>query len=221
MTEKELKRIKPLNVTAPEVSWERNVLVGCLRERSQLRPCLRYCFYHMPVDRLEGDAADIKWVAIYQSQNLFGLRSGVRWYGRVVNCRQVQRSEITQIPRDSDTPYYVFTVARWEKHRRKIACRELPITHIRTTEFLLKNSAQTPELMLEDPRQYCLYHGMKKLLRRRRVRTAGFWFEDSAVVVKQGEICTLTDGKLRPSYLQDHFAETPYIVFRHILSQIP
>ena len=217
MNEKELSKLKPLAIEAPDCSWERNVLVGCLRERHQLRICLRHRFYHMPADRLEGDPDQIKWVAIYQSQTLFGIRAGVRWYGRVVSWKRVSRSEITQIPRDSDTPYYVFAVARWEKRPKKIRCKELPITHIRTTEFLFRTSRQTPELALEDGRQYRLYYGMKKLLSRPRIRAAGFLFEDSSVLVQRGEICVLRDGRLQPTYLREHYLETPHAVFRHVL----
>ena len=220
MNEIERKRIKPIEITAPEVSWERDVLVGCLRERSQLRTCLRHCFYHMPAERLEGDPDEIRWVAIYQSHSLFGIRAGIRWYGRVVERKLVERREIAQIPRDSDTPYYVFTVDRWEKLPKKIVSREIPITHIRTTAFLLRNSRQTPELMLEDGRQYCLFHGLKNLLKRRRLRTAGFYFEDVAVVLRKGEICVLRDGRLQPTYLREHFLETPYEVFAYILQRL-
>lgn len=213
-------KLKPLAIDPPEVSWQKDVLVGCLRERPQLRVCLRRRFYHMPAERLEGDPDDIQWVAIYQSQTLFGIRAGVRWYGRVTDCKLVSRSEITQIPRDSDTPYYLFSVARWEKLPKKIVSKEIPITHIRTTEFLLKNSRQTPELMLEDGRQYCLFHGLKNLLRRPRLRTAGFYFGDSAVVLRRGEICVLRAGRLQPTYLREHYLETPYEVFSHILSKL-
>ncbi len=227
MTEKELSRLKPavlpqkLEQALTDARWERDALVGCLRDRYQLRSCLRHSFYHMPADRLEGDPQSIKWVAIYQSRTLFGRWAGVRYFGRVTECEILPRSQIAQIPRDSDTPYYVFYVSRWQKLRRKIVSKELPMTHMCTTELLLHNSTEIPELMLEDERQLRLYHALKKLLRRPRRRTAGFLFENSAVVVKRGEVCTLVDGEMKPSYLQEHYADAPYAVFSHILSQLP
>lgn len=200
--------------------WQRDVLVGCLRDRGQLRISLRHRFYHMPASRFEGDPTEIRFVAIYQSQSLFGRWGGVRYYGRVTGCETVLRKEITQIPRDSDDLYLRFAVDRWQKLPRKIACKEIPLTHMRTTQFLLLSSRQTPELYLEDERQFRLYHGLKKLLGCPRIRTSGFRFEDSAVVLKSGEICTLQDGKLIPTYLREHFVETPFLVFRHILNKI-
>lgn len=203
-----------------QADWSRNVLVGCLRDKHQLRTCLRHGFYHMPEERLEGDAQSIQWVAIYQSRSLFGGRGGVRYFGRVTDCKLLPRNQIAQIPRDSDTPYYVFTVQCWQKRRRKIACKELPFTHLRTTEFLLRNSRETPELFLEDAHQFRLYYALRKLLSRRRFKTAGFRLGGSAVVLKKGELCTLRDGTLHPSYVQENFAEVPYTVFSHILLEL-
>lgn len=212
---------KGLEDALPEADWlRRDVLVGCLRDRGQLRVSLRHRFYHMPAGRFEGDPTEIRFVAIYQSQSLFGRWGGVRYYGRVTCCETVMRKEIAQIPRDSDDLYLRFTVDRWQKLPRKIACKEIPLTHMRTTEFLLRRSRQSPELFLEDERQLRLYHGLKKLLGRPRVRMAGFRFEDNAVVLKNGEICTLHDGRLVPSYLREHYVETPFLVFRHILNKL-
>lgn len=226
MREKEFAGLKQvalpqgLEYALADACWERNVLVGCLRNKRQLRTCLRHGFYHMPAERLEGDPNSVKWVAIYQSQALFGRRAGVRYYGQVIDCKLVPRDQITQIPRDSDTPYYVLRIAQWQKLRRRIACKELSVTHLRTTEFLLQNGTEVPELLLEDLRQYRLYYALRKLLRRPRLRSAGFLFEDSAVVLRRGEICILRHGRLCPTYLREHYLETPYEVFSHILSKL-
>lgn len=204
-----------------QADWtNRNVLVGCLRDRQQLRVCLRHGFYHMPADRVEEDVGGVKWIAIYQSRTLFGNRGGIRYYGRVTDCKLVPRSEIREIPRDSDTPYYRFAVPRWIKLSGKVVSKELPFTHMLTTEFLLKNSRETPELFLEDEQQFRLYRALRKLLSRPRFRTAGFRFGDGVVVLKRGEICTLQNGELHPSYIQENFADLPYTVFSHILLEL-
>ena len=202
-----------------DADWQRNVLVGCLRERQQLRACRRFGFYHIPADRLEnGDS--VKWVAIYQSQNLFGSRSGIRYYGRVVNCRLVPRSEITEIPRDSDTLYYRFDVTAWRRLPRKIISKEMPFTHMLTTEFLLQNSRQVPELFLENEQEYRLFQGLRRLLARRRVRTVGFAFGDGAVVLKRGEVFVQRGEALRPTFLRQDFLEFPYTVLKGIQSEL-
>lgn len=227
MREKEFAGLKPvvlpkrIEQALDNASWQRDVLVGCLRNKQQLRTCLHHGFYHMPAERLEGDAQSVKWIAIYQSQTLFGRHAGVRYYGRVTGCKLLPRNQIPQIPRDSDTPYYVFYISQWQKLRRKIRSKELPVTHLRTTEFLLQNSTEVPELMVEDARQFRLYRGLRKLLCRPRLRPAGFLFEDAAVVLTQGEVGTIVDGKWTPSYLQRQYADAPSVVFSHILSQLP
>lgn len=201
--------------------WEkRDVLVGCLRDRKQLDICLRHGFYHMPAHRLEGESSEVRYVAIYQSQNLFGGRAGVRYYGRVTGCETVVRKEITQIPRDSDELYLRFAVDRWRKLPRTVTTKELPVTHMRTTAFLLHHSTEVPELFLEDGRQFRLYRAMKKLLARPRIRIAGFRFGDRAVVLKKGEICILRDGEAHATYLQEHYKETPHAVFTSILQHL-
>jgi len=222
-----IRKLKPPAMTKgleqafAQADWEnRNVLVGCLRNRHQLRVCLRHRFYHMPADRLEGDAENIRRVAIYQSQTLFGPRSGVRYHGRVTGCELVPRSEIKEIPRDSDTPYYRFSVSRWQQLPKKVVSKELPFTHMRTTEFLLKHSRETPELFLENEYQFRLYYALRNLLTHRRIRTAGFRLDDGAVVVKRGEICTLRDGELHPSFVQENYKSLPYTVFSHILVEL-
>ena len=211
---------KGLEESVKAADWQRDVLVGCLRERSQLRVSLRHRFYHMPLSRFDGDPEEIRYVAIYQSQSLFGRWGGVRWFGRVIDCRTLLRREISQIPRDSDDLYLRFTVDRWQKLPRKIACKEIPLNHLRTTQFLLHSSREVPELYLEDERQFRLYWGLKKLLGRPRLKTGGFCFGEAAVVLEKGEICTLRDGVLCPSYLQGQFAEMPFSVFQHILQEL-
>lgn len=214
---------KRLEQALLRADWDkRDVLVGCLRDRHQLRVCLRHRFYHMPADRLEGDPQNVRWVAIYQSQTLFGARGGVRYFGRVTACETVARRDIIQIPRDSDTLYYRFSVSAWKSLPKKITSKELPFTHLRTTEFLLRHGTEIPELVLEDERQFRLYRALKKLLGRPKARNsrAGFRFEDAAVTLVKGEVCTLRAGKLQPSYLLENYADFPYTVFRHILSQL-
>jgi hypothetical protein len=159
-------------------------------------------------------------VAIYQSQTLFGTRGGVRYFGRVTGCETLPRHDITQIPRDSDTPYCRFFVERWHRLPRKIASKELAVTHIRTTEFLLRHGTEIPELFLEDENQFRFYRALKKLLGRPRIRTAGFRFGKSAVVLKEGEVCTLTEGELKPSYLLENYMDSPYAVFRYVYDQL-
>ena len=210
-----------LERTLAQADWNcRDVLVGCLRDRHQLRVCLRHRFYHMPVGRMEGNAEEVRYIAIYQSQTLFGPKSGIRYFGKVLSCEIVERKEIKQIPKDSDELYYRIQVERWQKLRRRVMSKELPFTHIRTTQFLLHHSQEIPELFLEDERQFRLYRALKKLLGRPRIRTAGFRFDEDAVVFKGGEVGTVQQGTFKPSYLLEHYADSPYAVFRHILSQL-
>ena len=223
MTLKSLALPQKLEQALAATQWEhRDVLVGCLRDRHQLSISLRHRFYHMPIGRLEGSAEDVRYIAIYQSQTLFGTKGGIRYFGKVKSCETVERRQITQIPRDSDELYYRFSVERWQKLRKRVVSKELPFTHIRTTQFLLHNSTEIPELFLENERQFRLYRGLKKLFGRGlRKNSAGYRFEDSALALKDGDLCILQNGVWQPSYMLENYLDSPYTVFCHVLEQLP
>ena len=71
-----------------KVDWSvRDVLVGSLRDREQLKIALEHNFYHVPSRQLGEDDLPIRYVAIYQSRNIFGTEAGIRYYGEVTKLR--------------------------------------------------------------------------------------------------------------------------------------
>ena len=139
----------------------RDVLVGGLRSKNQLAICKKHRFYHAPVAVLGEDIGQVRYVAIYQSVNLFGRKSGIRWYGEVSRCEQVARSEITQIPKDSADPYYLFHIRCWKRLPHTIKTGQKGIVHLFTTLFLLRNSRNAAELSLPCPEDLRLVHALR------------------------------------------------------------
>lgn len=80
------------------VDWAvRDVLVGTMRSLQQLDICRKDCFYYIPAERLQDSDFPVRYVALYQSQYVFGAQAGVRYYGEVMKCSAVRRSAITEV----------------------------------------------------------------------------------------------------------------------------
>ena len=80
------------------VDWAvRDVLVGTMRSLQQLDICRKDCFYYIPAERLQDSDFPVRYVALYQSQYVFGPQAGVRYYGEVTKCSAVRRSAITEL----------------------------------------------------------------------------------------------------------------------------
>lgn len=141
--------------------FECDTLVGALREPRQLGICLKRKFYHIPAKHIE-EYAIPKYVAIYQSERLFGKElAGVRYYGEVKKCIPIKRSRIRELPRNSNEIYYKFKVKRWERLENPVSAKEIGFIRLFTSFSLLQNSSEIPELTLLDKNDFILYHLIK------------------------------------------------------------
>jgi hypothetical protein len=147
-------------VSAPQ--WDApDVLVGTLRNPTQLEICLNHSFYHVPVCQIPDDRQPIRYVAIYQSRTMFPDSCGIHFYGKVRKCVKLPRWKIFEIPKSSDEPYYRLEIERWELLDQPVQVREIPFTHLFTNLFLLRHSRETPELELRTPEQFHCYQALK------------------------------------------------------------
>ena len=90
--------MEKLEAKLKAVDWAvRDVLVGTMRSLQQLDICRKDCFYYIPAERLQDSDFPIRYVALYQSQYVFGAQAGVRYYGEVTKCNAVRRSAITEV----------------------------------------------------------------------------------------------------------------------------
>ena len=105
----------------------RDVLVGTMRSPQQLDICRKHCFYYIPAERLQDSDFPIRYVALYQSQYVFGAQAGVRYYGEVMKCSAVRRSAITEVSPRRGTEgnfYYRFDIREWKQLNRPIEAKE-------------------------------------------------------------------------------------------------
>lgn len=135
----------------------KNVLVGSLRESSQLEQALELKFYHMPLENITDHKilTQIEYIALYQSKGKFASTGeiGIHWYGRIVDWKVLRRKEITERParKGSEEKLYVkFTIDQWIKRDQPIVPGGRGIyTALYTSKYIFDRAAEIAELKLE------------------------------------------------------------------------
>ena len=208
-----------------KVDWTtRDVLIGDLRSAAQLDICLEHKFYHIPVSQVKDENLPIRYVALYQSNRLFGAGSGIRYYGEVKSCRRVRRREIHYLPKASDEPYYYLEVKEWKTLSKPIAIKERSMGRQFTNMFLLEHSTEAPELGIRSEAEYRLFSELKRALNNTEINDdgtdIGFVFGDATVVFEDGKIHVYRDKKIVADYDILDFSRFPSAVFRSIKAEM-
>ena len=201
-----------------DADWSsRDVLVGTLRNHAQLECCIRNKFYHIPAVRLGTEDLPVRYVAIYQSRYKFGVNAGIRYFGEVTKCSLVPRHEIREIPRDSDEMYYRFDIKEWQTLPKTIVSCESDFVSITTTRFLLENSSEVPELMLQNAAEYDLY---KKITARicGETFTRSFPYGKATFSFVNGVISITVNSTELFTCTFSEFSRRPSTMFRRIMN---
>ncbi|ADY55391.1 Domain of unknown function DUF2357-containing protein [Syntrophobotulus glycolicus DSM 8271] len=206
----------------------RDVMVGVVRSKEQLKANIAYKFYHIPVRRIADNRFPIHYIALYQSDNIFGHDSGIRLYGSVLRCSTVKRKDITEIPTKSkqDEWYYRFDVQEWTELNCPIKVREFgPRVNIFTNKFLLENSEYVPELYIRSTEELRLYTELKRLASVVKIdgdqdKVEGFEFNNSIIRLANGEIAVHTSDGRYHSYSLKSFKNKPRSLFNEIRGMV-
>lgn len=141
----------------------RNVLVGTLKDVNQLQVNLENNFYHTKKSNLDLIKNKVEYVALSQSVKSFKEDAGILYYGKIKNIKEVKRSEITALPKDSNEIYYVFEVESWNKLYRKIKIEGQAIRRpFYTGKFLLENSRTAAELFIKNKEEFRLFRELTR-----------------------------------------------------------
>ncbi|WP_459478031.1 hypothetical protein [Clostridium saccharoperbutylacetonicum] len=141
----------------------REVLVGALKSKEQLEVNLKYNFYHIPAKKINLAKNNIKYVALAQSQNLFGSDGGIVWYGKIKDIHLVKRNEIIELPKDSDSLYYRLEIDKWCRLERKIEIAKYQVrSFIYTTFYLLNNARSVTELCIKSKEEFRLFIELRR-----------------------------------------------------------
>ena len=182
-----------------KIDWnQRDVLVGALRNRSQLNTCLRHKFYHIPALKIRDADLPIHYVAIYQSINIFGREAGIRYYGEVTKTNVVKRRDIREIPKNSDEEYYRFEIKEWRELNIPLTAKEVRDFPFFTNMFLLQHCPDVPDLHISSEEEYRLYTEVRRLANDASVNETdaepGFKYDDRTIIMENGDIVVLKDG---------------------------
>jgi len=192
----------------PFEKYEKDVLVGTLRNTAQLDVCLQNGFYHIPCCQVQDFNQPIRYIAIYQSVTLFGSQAGVRYYGRVRKCAKVKRYLIKEVYSESDEEYYLFHVDEWLELPAVILPKETASISIRTNLFCLLHSVEIPQLFMESLEEFSLYEMLyeasKVKAERQRIEISGY----TVSIIKKRIYLLQSDVRLWSCKL-DIFTEKP------------
>ena len=216
--------MEKLEAKLKAVDWAvRDVLVGTMRSPQQLDICRKNCFYYIPAERLQDSDFPVRYVALYQSQYVFGAQAGVRYYGEVTKCSTVRRSAITEISPRRGTEgnfYYRFDIREWKQLNRPIEAKETGFVRDFTNLFLLEHSVQTPELWLRTEEEYRLCSALKWAVWGDTINEPdnglAFEFRGFTVSFAEGKIFVSDKGRAFARYEISHFLQDPGAVVRSI-----
>ena len=217
-------RWEQLEAKLKAVDWKvQDVLVGTVRSAQQLESCREHRFYYVPAEYLEKEALSIRYIALYQSPYLFGPQAGIRYCGEVTKCSAVCRGDITEVPArkgTEQTPYYRFEVKEWKQLNRPVAARETCFVRGLTNLFLLRHSAETPQLWLHSEEEYRLYAGLMCAVNDAAINEEdndlGFAFRGFTVSFKNGKILVADEGCVFGRYEITDFLQNAEAVFRKL-----
>ena len=92
-----------------------DTLIGPLKNKKQLDVCLQSKFYHLPSEKIPGPISSIQYIALFQSERIFGRDAGIQYIGVVSNIQFVPRCAIPELPKNSTEIYCRINVSRWYK----------------------------------------------------------------------------------------------------------
>ena len=200
--------------------FECDTLVGTLRSPRQIGICLKRKFYHIPAKQIEEHDLP-KYVAIYQSERMFGEElSGIKYYGEIKRCVRLRRSRIREIPKSSNEMYYKFKVRKWERLENPIAAKEIGFVRLFTSFSLLKNSKEVPELTFLDKEEFVLYRLMTlanaQIQANPNKAFCGFRLSDFDILVGGKFVYLCKGGRALESYRRASFPIAPSAFVKEI-----
>lgn len=200
----------------------REVLVGALKSKEQLEIALENNFYHIPKSKINLDKNNIKYVAIAQSKKRFNEEeAGITWYGKVKAIEPVKRSNIKEIPKDSDEIYYRFEIEKWIKLPRKIEVVGYQVRNfLYTSLYLLTHAETVSEICIKTKDEFRLWKEIKRYDKDIKVDREGkvqsFVLGNTAYVIDGDTIRAINNGKDK-TVSREEFNKSPVRSLKKLL----
>ena len=141
----------------------RNVLIGPVKDEKQFDIVMKHKFYHVPKKSVDFVKNKVEYVALSQPINRFKSEAGISYYGKVVEIKEVERREITELPKNSNEIYYYIKVEKWIKLPNKIEVMGYAVRRcLYSSEYLLKNATMIAELLIKSKEEYRVWCELKR-----------------------------------------------------------
>lgn len=207
-----------------KVDWHRrDVLIGTLRSRAQLKACIEGRFYYIPAPLIQEGDLPIHYVALFQTPWVFSGDAGIHCYGEVLRSALVKRKNIREVPQTHGTPedlYYRYQIREWLPLKKPILPKESGFVRAFTNLFLLENAQVVPELLLRSEEEYRFYTELKRrtglALERSESAPGGFELGSTKILFDDGKIQVFRDGKNVGSCSIAEFSRHPNATFRQL-----
>ncbi|MCT4617871.1 MAG: restriction endonuclease-like protein [Marinisporobacter sp.] len=211
----------------------RNVLVGSLRNKEQLKVNLDYKFYHTSLKNVDMKNRIVKTIAIAQSNKTFGKNAGVLYYGKVKEIKIIKRSEIKEIPiqsgKDPNELYVRFEIEEWQKLKPSIQVERFNVIRVMyTTDYLLHHAESISELCIKSAEEFRIWMELKRLENELAVltndeiethtRIKGFKIEEKQIYLFDDKIRVIQDENYR-DYDRKDFRKNPKRIVRMICEE--
>lgn len=210
------------------VDWDkRDVLIGTFRSKSQFDICLEKKFYYVPAKQISRGKLPIHYVALYQTNKMFGEGNGrIEYFGEAIEVAPVKRCEITEVPmsrNNGEDLYYRITVNEWKKLSeindtgKPILPKESGFVVDFTNMFLLQHSEFVQELRFRNEAEYRFYTELKRKAKAAEISedvSTSFMVDNSRFVFADGDILAIKDGQIVERKSISEFNKKPAQVFR-------
>ncbi len=108
--------VSAMNSVEGEQNEETLALIGTVKDGRQLDVSLKERFYHFPIRYMPQNMDTVSRVFLYVPSRLSGEKSGIRYEGDVKCFQTLQRKEITELPKNSNTMYCRINVEKWTEY---------------------------------------------------------------------------------------------------------
>ena len=172
------------------VDWGRfDVLVGSVGSAEQFGDNIARRYYYVPEANVNKSLADLRYIALYQSTNMFGSESGIRYFGEITQTKRLKRKDI-HFPmrrKNGEEWYYAFRVKSWRLLDYTVSVKDEGVFGPRFTNmFLLQNCRHSYELFnIQSADQYRLVYELNKIFKESNTKGDG---EESCEIYRNGKI---------------------------------
>lgn len=152
-----------------DVNWSLNdVLVGSFGSKEQFRDNLMRNYYYVPAKYINSVKSPINYIALYQSNKLFGNDGGIRYYGRIREVKLIKRKDIDFPIRlnNGEELYYIFGIEEWKMLPRTISVKCEYVSAPKFTNiFLLNHCTNSYELFnVDTQKDYRLLQALNNMV---------------------------------------------------------